>query len=78
MSIREQAEYVDEVTYYMANSEMFKRRMLRKSPYPFDCWNVTAVGNAAYMALNCKNKKVRDWCKKLLLDYKKWREENDR
>lgn len=77
-----QAKYADQICRELVdtNDERLKssleesRDLFVEDEWNFCYWNTTAVGNAAYAALNGKNENVAQIARDLLERYKAWRQ----
>lgn len=78
LPIEEQSQYADAICRKVVKNQSYEiiiRRNLKhetKSPM-FHHWNVTAVGNLAYICLHSNDEKIKQASKALLLKYKSWR-----
>lgn len=69
LSLKEQSEYADHITVQYVNSRVLIAQVRKYSVEIFSTYDVTTIGNLAYMVLYCHDAKAKEICCKLLKKY---------
>lgn len=74
LPLEEQATHADHVTAtFCKNVDWCKEQLAPSDDYGFEDWNVTSLGNLAFLALHGPDTSVREQARKLHGRYVQWR-----